>query len=85
MLIIGRSYWVVSIQDVVMAGKEEAVTEAITKLIEETIEKSDEIEGEIAEEVTTGLVETATGAGAAWTKLMRYRCGNSAGTKAGAS
>ena len=54
MLVIERSYWVVSIQDVVIAGKEEAVTgvtageEAIgsggvgttgvTKLIEETIE-----------------------------------------------
>ena len=74
MLVIGRSYWVVPIQ------------EETTKLADETTENSDEgtdPEPETAPlTVETAETETVLSAG---TKLMAYRGGKAAGTKAGAT
>ena len=75
MLVIGRSYSVGPIQE----GDDEtgAVTDEITKLAEEITEKP--VEGK------TGTLKTgAAAAGAAGTKSIAYRGGNSAGTKTGA-
>ena len=88
MLVIGRSYWVVPIQD------EEVKTEGGTKLAEETTENSVGETKALADNVETdaGITETdagitgvdaGTGASAAGTKLTTRRGGRTAGTKTG--
>ena len=75
MLVIGRSYSVVPIQD------EDVKTDAGAKLAEEITEKS--VKAEVTElEETTEATEGKTGA--AGTKSIAYRGGNSTGTKPGA-
>ena len=73
MLVIGRSYWVVPIQD------DEVKTEAGTKLTEETTEKSETGQGGKTgeDETTSGVTGTET----AGIKLIAYRGGRAAGTK----